>query len=114
MGLAFGVCALLTVSGVRRAGRMNRRMYLRYALLFPLMIVFCLPRMHERYFYLADILSVALAAYDKKAAPVCALAVFASFSCYWETLFSLPVCALMMLAALILTLRHTQRDENVI
>lgn len=53
MGLAFGVCALLTVSGVRRAGRMNRRMYLRYALLFPLMIVFCLPRMHERYFYLA-------------------------------------------------------------
>ena len=54
MGLAFGVCALLTVSGVRRAGRMNRRMYLRYALLFPLMIVFCLPRMHERYFYLAD------------------------------------------------------------
>ena len=69
--------------------------------------MFFLPRMHERYFYLADILSVALAAYDKKAAPVCALAVFASFSCYWETLFSLPVCALMMLAALILTLRHT-------
>ena len=41
-------------------------------------------------------------------------AVFASFSCYWESLFSLPVCALMMLAALILILRHTQRDENVI
>lgn len=59
MGLAFGVCALLTVSGVRRAGRMNRRMYLRYALLFPLMIVFCLPRMHERYFYLADAMAIA-------------------------------------------------------
>ena len=114
MALAFGVCALLVSAGVKRAGRMTRAGYLRLALLLPLAIVFFLPRMHERYFYLADILSVALAAYDKKAAPVCALAVFASFSCYWETLFSLPVCALMMLAALILTLRHTQRDENVI
>lgn len=114
MALAFGVCALLVSAGVKRAGRMTRAGYLCLALLLPLAIVFFLPRMHERYFYLADILSVALAAYDKKAAPVCALAVFASFSCYWETLFSLPVCALMMLAALILTLRHTQRDENVI
>ena len=114
MALAFGVCALLVSAGVKRAGRMTRAGYLRLALLLPLAIVFFLPRMHERYFYLADILSVALVAYDKKAAPVCALVVFASFSCYWETLFSLPVCALMMLAALILTLRHTQRDENVI
>ena len=114
MALAFGVCALLVSAGVKRAGRMTRAGYLRLALLLPLAIVFFLPRMHERYFYLADILSVALAAYDKKAAPVCVLAVFASFSCYWETLFSLPVCALMMLAALILILRHTQRDENVI
>ena len=114
MALAFGVCALLVSAGVKRAGRMTRAGYLCLALLLPLAIVFFLPRMHERYFYLADILSVALAAYDKKAAPVCALAVSASFSCYWETLFSLPVCALMMLAALILTLRHTQRDENVI
>ena len=114
MALALGVCALLVSAGVKRAGRMTRAGYLCLALLLPLAIVFFLPRMHERYFYLADILSVALAAYDKKAAPVCALAVFASFSCYWETLFSLPVCALMMLAALILTLRHTQRDENVI
>ena len=114
MALAFGVCALLVSAGVKRAGRMTHAGYLCLALLLPLAIVFFLPRMHERYFYLADILSVALAAYDKKAAPVCALAVFASFSCYWETLFSLPVCALMMLAALILILRHTQRDENVI
>ena len=114
MALAFGVCALLVSAGVKRAGRMTRAGYLCLALLLPLAIVFFLPRMHERYFYLADILSVALAAYDKKAAPVCALVVFASFSCYWETLFSLPVCALVMLTALILTLRHTQRDENVI
>lgn len=69
MALAFGVCALLVSAGVKRAGRMTRAGYLRLALLLPLAIVFFLPRMHERYFYLADILSVALAAYDKKAAP---------------------------------------------
>lgn len=69
MALAFGVCALLVSAGVKRAGRMTRAGYLCLALLLPLAIVFFLPRMHERYFYLADILSVALAAYDKKAAP---------------------------------------------
>ena len=114
MGLAFGVCALLTVSGVRRAGRMNRRMYLRYALLFPLMIVFCLPRMHERYFYLADILSAVLAAKDKKAAPICALVALASLGSYWETALPLSACAWMMFAAGIWTIGHTQREENML
>ena len=33
---------------------------------------------------------------------------------YWETALPLSFCALMMFAALILTLRHTQREENVI
>ena len=88
--------------------------YLRLALLLPLAIVFFLPRMHERYFYLADILSAVLAAKDKKAAPICALVALASLGSYWETALPLSFCALMMFAALILTLRHTQREENVI
>ena len=38
----------------------------------------------------------------------------ASLGSYWETALPLSFCALMMFAALILTLRHTQREENVI
>ena len=114
MSLAFGACALLTACGVRRAGKLTQEAYLRLALLLPLTIVFFLPRMHERYFYLADILSAVWAAKNKKAAPVCALIALASLGSYWETALPLNVCALMMLAAMILTLGHTQRDENVI
>ena len=114
MALAFGACALLVACGVKRAGKLTREGYLRLALLLPLTIVFFLPRMHERYFYLADILSVVWAAKDKKAAPVCALIALASLGSYWETALPLNICALMMLAALILALGHTQRDENVI
>ena len=114
MALAFGACALLVACGVKRAGRLTREGYLRLALLLPLAIVFFLPRMHERYFYLADILSAVLAAKNKKAAPICALVALASLGSYWETVLPLSACALMMLAALILTLGHTQRDENVI
>ena len=114
MALAFGACALLIACGVKQAGRLTREGYLRLALLLPLAIVFFLPRMHERYFYLADILSAVLAAKDKKAAPICALVALASLGSYWETALPLSFCALMMFAALILTLRHTQREENVI
>ena len=55
-----------------------------------------------------------LAAKNKKAAPICALVALASLGSYWETALPLSFCALMMFAALILTLRHTQREENVI
>ena len=114
MALAFGACALLVACGVKQAGKLTREGYLRLALLLPLAIVFFLPRMHERYFYLADILSAVLAAKNKKAAPICALVALASLGSYWETALPLSFCALMMFAALILTLRHTQREENVI
>lgn len=114
MGLAFGVCALLIVSGVRRAGTLTRRDMLRYALLFPLMIVFCLPRMHERYFYLADVLAVAAAAEDRDMTPAAALIALASLCSYWETAIPLSVCAGMMLAAGIWTIGHTQHGQSML
>lgn len=114
MGLAFGVCALLAVSGIRHAGKMNRRMYLRYALLFPLMIVFCLPRMHERYFYLADAMAIVAAAEDRRMTPAAGLIALASLGSYWETALPLSACAWMMFAAGIWTIGHTQREENML
>ena len=114
MGLAFGVCALLAVCGVRRAGKLTRRMTLRYALLFPLMIVFCLPRMHERYFYLADAMAIAAAAEDRRMTPAAGLIALASLGSYWETALPLSVCAWMMFAAGIWTIGHTQREESML
>ena len=51
---------------------------------------------------------------NKMTAVFCALVALASLGSYWETALPLSFCALMMFAALILTLRHTQREENVI
>lgn len=69
-------------------------MYLRYALLFPLMIVFCLPRMHERYFYLADAMAIAAAAEDRRMTPAVGLIALASLGSYWETALPLSACCM--------------------
>ena len=111
MGLAFGVCALLVVMGIRRAGQMTRGDYLRLALLLPLLIVFFLPRMHERYFYLADILGVALACYDRRMVPAAALIALASLASYWEMALPLSLCAGMMLLAAVLVIAGHQKEQ---
>lgn len=118
LGMAFGVCALLVAWGVRRAGDLDRGDYLRLALLLPLLIAFCLPRMHERYFYLADALSITLAAHDRRMAPACAMIALASLGSYWTLFLPLPVCALLMLTAAIYVLSagktHTRCAEDVL
>lgn len=114
MALAFGVCALLVSAGVKRAGRMTRAGYLCLALLLPLAIVFFLPRMHERYFYLADAMAIAAAAEDRRMTPAAGLIALASLGSYWETALPLSACAWMMFAAGIWTIGHTQREENML
>ena len=118
MGIAFGVCALLAAWGIRHAGKLNRGGYLRLALLFPLLIVFCLPRMHERYFYLADVLGVVLAAYDRRMIPAAAAIALASLASYWEMLLPLPAAALLMLGAAVYVLAMqktgTEHTEDVL
>ena len=88
--------------------------WLGYALLFPLMIVFCLPRMHERYFYLADAMAIAAAAEDRRMTLAAGLIALASLGSYWETALPLSACAWMMFAAGIWTIGHTQREENML
>ena len=103
MALALGaVCALLAVY-IPRAKRMTDGEYLRAALLMVLLVVFLLPRMHERYFFMADILAAALAARHRQAALPCALIALASLSRYWDLGMGLPVASMLMLLALVLT-----------
>ena len=107
MALAFGACALLVIWGIGKAQDMEDDQYVRLALLLVLAVVFLLPRMHERYFYLATPLSVALAARrggrTVAAALLIELAILAS---YWTLAINLSAAACMMLAAIVLTLMN--------
>ena len=74
------------------------------ALLMVLLVVFCLPRMHERYFFLAGALAVALAARSRRALPAAVLIELASLSTYWALEIPLAAASCMMLAAIVLAL----------
>ena len=68
-----------------------------------LLVVFCLPRMHERYFFMAGPLSVALAARERRALPAAVLIELAMLSACWDLGVSLRAASCMMLAAIVLT-----------
>ena len=104
MALALGACVLLVGAGMRRAGRLNADDYAHLALLLVLAVVFLLPRMHERYFYLAGALSVALACRAPRMTPAAALIELASLSTYWALEIPLAAASCMMLAAIVLAL----------
>ena len=112
MALAVGACALLVMAGMRRAGRLCEEGYMHLALLLVLTIVFLLPRMHERYFYLAGALSVALSCRLPRMLPAAALIELASLSTYWALELPLAAASGMMLAAIVLTLVSLGRGLN--
>ena len=81
--------ALATLSGVAvmalaawASKKRLRDLLLLNSVLSPAVLVFLLPRMHERYLYLADIFSVILALYNPRCWPAAALIVSASFFAY--------------------------------
>jgi len=100
MALAFGACALTVLAGMAMGEDTKRGDYVRLALCMVLLIVFFLPRMHERYFYMALPLAAAWAC-GRKGVSVAALALMetAMLSTLWETAIALPAASLMMLAA---------------
>ncbi|MBE5799658.1 MAG: hypothetical protein E7321_06880 [Clostridiales bacterium] len=110
MALAFGACALLVLWGVRRAQALTDGEYVRLALLLVLLIVFLLPRMHERYFYLATPLSVALAARrGGRTVIAAALIELALLSTCWALAIPLSLASAMMLSAAVLVLTDCKK-----
>lgn len=104
MALALGaVCALLAYA-MPRAQKMDDTAYVRTSLLLVLLAVFLLPRMHERYFYMADVLAVVLACRDRRAVLPAALIALASVSRLWDMGVALNAASMMMLAAIALLL----------
>ena len=113
MALAFGVCALLVIAGVRRARAMTDGETVRLALLMVLLIVFLLPRMHERYFYMAVPLSAALACRRGERCVLAATLIeLAMLATCWETAIPLAAASAMMLAAAVLILSDGNCSED--
>ena len=108
MALALGACALIVVTGMRRehAGRT-----LQLSLLLVLLVVFFLPRMHERYFYMALPLAAAYAAQRGGwRALVPALIELAMLATHWELMIPHFAAALMMLLAAVLVMADGKGD----
>ena len=99
MALAAGVCIAIAAWGVSRAQALDADGVVRIAMLMVTAAVYLLPRMHERYFYLADMLALALACRDRRYAPAAALMALASLAAYWETAIPLAAASAMVLAA---------------
>lgn len=109
IALALGALMTLLAFAAPRAERLDGEGWLRTALLMVLLVVYFLPRMHERYFFLADVLAVTLAARNARAVPAASLIALASLSTYLDMGISLRAASLMMLAAVILTLMGAKR-----
>ena len=102
--LAAGACLLLARTGLARAERMEDDEHLRLAMLMAMVSVFLLPRMHERYFYLATALTAAMAGRSRRFVPVLALMELASVSRLWDMGISLRAASLMVMLAIVLAM----------
>jgi Gpi18-like mannosyltransferase len=105
------ILGLYYVFVVRRA-RLARDQIVTAATVFVILMPYFLPGMHERYFYLADVMALVLAFYRPRLWPVPLLVQAASFLAYEPFLFgtgphrpfvSMMILATLLLAALIIT-----------
>lgn len=79
---AFLLALALLGLGWHMGRRLDRDAFLTMAVVLAIGVPFFLPHMHERYFFLADVLSVCWARRDKRRLPVCLLVNAASLACY--------------------------------
>lgn len=84
LGVAAAFLLVLALLGLGwRLGRwLDRESFFTMAVVLAIGVPFFLPHMHERYFFLADVLSVCWAWRDKRRFPVCLLVNGASLASY--------------------------------
>jgi len=108
-GLA--VLGLMYFTYVHRERLTSNTDYVRLAFLFTLMMPFLLPKMHDRYYMLADVMSVVVFLFDKRRWYVPVITIFCSYIAYaWflmsaVVLFDYKIAALALLAVLLVVLR---------
>jgi Gpi18-like mannosyltransferase len=99
-GMFLAAAAILAAAlAAARWAKLDQRMdLLRLALFFAIFVPFVAPRMHERYFYLADILAVVYAVAVPRRAFVPLFVVAASFFSYLPFLYATNVVPLWALS----------------
>jgi len=108
-GLA--VFGLLYFTFVNRERLISNVDFVRLAYLFAIIMPFLLPKMHDRYYYLADVLSVLVFLFDKRRwyVPVvtvlCSYIAYAYFLMQGITLVDYRLLALALLIVIIIVLR---------
>jgi len=129
--LVVGLCvAGLAVLGLMYFTWVNRKRlvdtvdFVRLAYLFAVLLPFLLPKMHDRYYFLADVLSVAVFLFDKRRWYVPVISIFCSYLAYaWFLMSRFEIIdyklgALALLVVIIIVLRdyvmslQTARTEH--
>lgn len=117
IGLAGAFVLLLIVDILREKNEITNIRWLDLACLFIIAIPFLLPKMHERYFYIADAMTIVYAFIHRKRWFVPILTVFGSFYTYLRFLYSdifgkipLFIASLAMGAAAVLIFVYYYRD----
>jgi len=92
-GLVLGVSvAFLLIAGVMKSRRaVDRDLIVQMSFVFVLVIPYFLPKMHERYFYAADVLAIVYAFYFPKYFYIPIVVIFCSFLSYLPYLFGIDV-----------------------
>ena len=88
---------------------LNKELTIKLSVIFSLVIPFFLPRMHERYFFLADLLSIIYAFYFPRFYYVPVIVITVSTLSYLPFLFGIPIhfsiLALLLLIVILLLLK---------
>jgi Gpi18-like mannosyltransferase len=113
VGLVLGIAAAIVISFAvyRSRVKLSRGLLIEVALLCAMWLPFLLPKMHERYFYPADVLSIILAFFIPQLFFVPLVMITVSFFAYQPTLFGVEpipigILALAVFALLTVVTRH--------
>jgi Gpi18-like mannosyltransferase len=109
---AAGIIFLYIVLGYKSKVQLTAPTLVQLALISALIVPFFLPRMHERYFYPADVLSIVYGFFFPQYFFVPLVVNLSSFFTYETFLFTtgtiipLPVLAIFLLAVIVIIVRH--------
>ncbi|MDD6023447.1 MAG: hypothetical protein PUC06_04285 [Oscillospiraceae bacterium] len=99
--LAIVMTLLLLFWYARKYQSLTPKLMLELSLILSLMIPWLLPKMHERYFYLAEVLSIVYAAAFPQRIPVSLILLFGGFLIYSAYLFGgVPILSLQLIAVI--------------
>ena len=105
------VLSLLYYTYVNRERLVNYVDFIRLAFLFTVIMPFLLPQMHDRFFYMPDVLSLTVFLFDKRRWYVPVVTVFCSYLAYayylmqWTVLFDFRIAAIALLVVILIVLR---------